>query len=320
LHAIKSRQGWLGRISKAGGTLRIIVLGSAAGGGAPQWNCHCPVCAEAWRTLSNSRFRSQAGLAVSIDGQSWLLLNASPDLRQQILVTPALQPRGPARRSSPIVGVFLTSGDVDAIAGLLCLRERQALDLYATKATLAILADNSIFQVLDKALVQRHSIELETDVVTAAGLVVRAFAVPGKVPLYLEGDDPDIGVESDSVIGLSVSEGPRRFFFIPGCANITPALRQRLAGAALVFFDGTTFTDDEMPSLGLSEKSAGRMGHIAMSGPRGSLSAFAQSAINRKVYIHINNTNPVLREGSPEYRALAEADWELAYDGMEIEL
>jgi pyrroloquinoline quinone biosynthesis protein B len=287
--------------SKPGGTLHIIVLGSAAGGGAPQWNCHCPVCAEAWQAPSTTRFRSQAGLAVSADGRSWLLLNASPDLRQQILATPALRPRGPARRNSPIVGVFLTSGDVDAIAGLLCLRERQTLDLYATAATLAILADNTIFQVLDGAFVRRHAVELETDVATPAGLVVRAFAVPGKVPLYLEGEAPTIGAESDSVIGLSVSAGARRFYFIPGCATITPALRQRIAGAALLFFDGTTFTDDEMPALGLSEKSAGRMGHVAMSGPQGSLSGLAQTAINRRIYIHINNTNPVLRENSPEH-------------------
>jgi pyrroloquinoline quinone biosynthesis protein B len=300
--------------------LRIIVLGSAAGGGAPQWNCHCPVCAEAWLNPSRTRFRSQAGLAVSADGGSWLLLNASPDLRQQILATPALQPRGPARRGSPIAGVFLTSGDVDAIAGLLCLRERQALDIYATAATLAILADNSIFGVLDGALVQRHKVELETDVVTGGGLVVRAFTVPGKVPLYLEGEEPDIGTQSDSVIGLSISAGARRFFFIPGCAAITPALRRRLAGAALLFFDGTTFTNDELPSLGLSAKSASRMGHVAMSGPEGSILGFAQSAIERRIYIHVNNTNPVLREGSPEHGTLVEAGWELAYDGMEITL
>jgi pyrroloquinoline quinone biosynthesis protein B len=300
--------------------LRIIVLGSAAGGGAPQWNCHCPVCAEAWRQSSTAQFRSQAGLAVSADGLSWLLLNASPDLRQQILATPALHPHGPARRNSPIVGVFLTGGDVDAVAGLLCLRERQTLDLYGTAATLAILAANSIFQVLDQDLVRRHCVELDTAVATSAGLLVRPFAVPGKVPLYLEDQSPSIGQETENVIGLEVSAGTARFFFIPGCAEITPGLRRRIAGASLLFFDGTTFTDDEMPRLGLSDKSARRMGHVAMSGPQGSLSSLAHAGITRRVYIHINNTNPVLREGSREHGALAEAGWELAHDGMEIDL
>ena len=200
------------------------------------------------------------------------------------------------------------------------LRERQTLDLYGTAATLAILADNSIFQVLDRGLVRRHRVDLDIAVATSAGLKVRPFAVPGKVPLYLEDQNPSIGQETENVVGLEVSAGPACFFFVPGCAEITPDLRRRIAGAPLLFFDGTTYTDEEMPRLGLSDKSARRMGHVAMSGPHGSLSCLAHAGITRKVYIHINNTNPVLREGSKEHAALVEAGWELAHDGMEIEL
>ena len=299
--------------------MRIIVLGSAAGGGAPQWNCRCPVCAEAWRGNPKTKIRSQSSVAVSAAGTSWLLLNASPDLRQQIFATPALQPStGP--RHSPIGGVFLTNGDVDHVAGLLSLRERQSLDVFGTATTLDILDANSLFGVLDPHLVRRHRVDLESEILTCAGLTVRPFAVPGKVPLYLEGDAPRIGETTESVVGLEIAAKAARFFYIPGCAEITENLRQRVAGAPLLFFDGTTFTEDEMQRLGLSEKTARRMGHVAMSGPEGAISRLAKSAIGRKIFIHINNTNPVLVEDLPEYRIVIEAGWEVAYDGMEIVL
>jgi pyrroloquinoline quinone biosynthesis protein B len=258
-------------------------------------------------------------VAVSADGDRWLLLNASPDLRQQILMTPQIQPRGSSRHS-PIESVFLTNGDIDHVSGLLCLRERQALTLYGTSTTLSVLAANSLFNVLDPQLVGRRAVVLDEPLPTPLGLTLTPFAVPGKVPLYLETDAVVIGQESEDVVGLAVGDGRNSFYYIPGCADITVGLRSRLAGSALLFFDGTTYVDDEMIKLGLSEKTAKRMGHVAMTGPNGSIALLEQSQIGRKIFIHLNNTNPVLIEGSSERRTVESAGWEIAYDGMELSL
>jgi pyrroloquinoline quinone biosynthesis protein B len=300
-------------------SLRILVLGSAAGGGCPQWNCRCPVCELAWAGDERVRPRSQASLAVSADGARWLLLNASPDLRQQIIATPQLQPRQPGRHS-PVAAVALTNADVDSVAGLLALRERQSLAIYATEAVLRVLRENTIFRVLDPDLVERIPVAIEQPVEAGLGLRLTAFAVPGKVALHQETREVQIGRETDETIGFHVSAADTGFFYVPACAKVTPALLERLRGAGLVFFDGTTYDDDEMVRLGLSEKTARRMGHVAMNGPNGSLGRFAGLPIGRKIYIHINNSNPVLVAGSAERRAIEAAGWELAYDGMEVVL
>jgi pyrroloquinoline quinone biosynthesis protein B len=274
--------------------LRVLVLGSAAGGGFPQWNCRCPVCQLAWNGDKRVRPRTQSSLAISGDGERWLLLNASPDLRQQIIASPQLHPRG-ASRHSPIAGVFVTNGDVDHLAGLLTLREQQSFALFGSATTLAQVATGGLFGVLNKNLVHRQVTQLELPVETGMGIEVTPFAVPGKTPLYMEGEVVEIG-----------------------CAEITPRLQQRLSGACLLFFDGTTYTDGEMVDLGLSTKTAWRMGHVAMSGENGSMNRLAQCEIERKVYVHINNTNPVLIEDSPERRCVEAAGWDVAFDGMEI--
>lgn len=299
--------------------LRILVLGSAAGGGFPQWNCRCPVCELAWAGDRRVSPRTQSSLAVSSDGKRWLLLNASPDLRQQILATPLLHPRKPGRHS-PISAAFLSNGDVDHVAGLLTLRERQRLTLYATDAVLKVVHENPIFRVLDPALVDRVPVALDTPVDTDLGLEVTAFAVPGKVPLYQEGDEVRIGAETDTTVGVRIAGAGTHFFYIPGCAAVPPALLARIEGAPLLFFDGTTYTDEEMVRLGLSPKTAHRMGHVAMSGPDGSLRTLAGADLGRKVFVHMNNTNPALIEGSAERRAVEAAGWEVAFDGMEIVL
>lgn len=299
--------------------LRILVLGSAAGGGFPQWNCRCPTCDLAWAGDNRVLPRTQSSLAASVDGERWLLLNASPDLRQQILATPPLQPRKRGRHS-PISAVVLSNGDVDHVAGLLTLREGQPFGVYATDAVLTGLEHNPIFRVLDPALVQRVPMALDEPIETGAGLEVTAFAVPGKVPLYEEGHEVRIGRESDTTVGLRIAASGTCFFYIPSCASVTPALLARIDGAPLLFFDGTTYTDDEMLRLGLSRKSAHRMGHVAMSGLEGSLRKFADVELQRKIYVHINNTNPVLVDGSPERGTVEAAGWEVAFDGMEIVL
>ena len=293
-------------------------MGSAAGGGFPQWNCRCPTCSLAWAGDPRVQPRSQSGLAVSADGTAWVLVNASPDLRQQILATPALHP-AEGRRHSPVAAVVLTNGDVDHVAGLLTLRERQAFALHASPSLHAMLDADPVFGVLDRGLVTRHATALDraSDI---AGLAVTPFAVPGKVPLFLEAGEVEIGRETDMTVGLDIRAGGRRAVHVPGCAAVTPALLDRIAGADLLLFDGTTFTDDEMPRLGLSPKTAARMGHVAMSGPQGSLARLAGAAVGARVYVHINNTNPALVAGSPERAAVEAAGWRLAEDGMEIAL
>jgi pyrroloquinoline quinone biosynthesis protein B len=298
--------------------VRVLVLGSAAGGGFPQWNCLCPVCQLAWSGDKRVKARSQSSLAVSADGGRWLLLNASPDLRQQIIASPCLHPRG-AKRQSPIQAVFITNADVDHLAGLLTLREQQSFTLFGSRATLAQ-TSAGIFGVLNGDLVERHPVDLEAAVDTGLGIWVKPFAVPGKVALYLEDGNVAVGGETETTVGLEIGDGAKSFFYVPGCAEVNQRVIDRLSGAELVFFDGTTFTDDEMVGLGLSKKTARRMGHVAMSGGDGSLKRLAPCGIGRKIYVHINNTNPVLIEDSPQRLEAARAGWDIAYDGMEISL
>jgi len=304
-----------------------VVLGSAAGGGFPQWNSNAPACQRARQGDASARVRSQVSLAVSANNKDWFVLNASPDLRLQIEATPQLHPRE-GLRSSPIAGVVLTGGDVDAIAGLLHLRERHRFDVYSPARIFAIIAANPIFDVLAPDCVRRVELPLDEGIELAgssgaSGLAVVAFAVPGKVPLYLEttGQDPGLSEEGDAV-GLEVIETAtaKSFFFIPGCAAMTDPLRTRLAGSALVFFDGTLWRDDEMIRLGVGTKTGRRMGHMSMSGDDGTIAAFRDLAIGRRIFIHINNSNPALLDDSQE-RWIANAEgWEIAYDGMEVTL
>lgn len=308
--------------------MRIIVLGSAAGGGFPQWNCNCDSCRRARAGAPEARARTQASLAISANGREWYLLNASPDIRQQIDRTRSLQPNPTVaeRRHSPIAGVVLTNADVDHVAGLLSLRERQPMTLYGSARVLSVLDANAIFNVLDRELVSRRPLPLNTELPLGDSedcLWVTGFAVPGKVPLWLENAaDVNLSGEKDEVIGLMVSEPSTgaRFFYIPGCATMTQDLTARLAKAPLVFFDGTTWTDDEMCTAGVGSKTASRMGHMSMSGSTGSISALAPLGIRQKVFIHINNTNPVLMSDSPQRHEAQTHGWEIAEDGMEIRL
>jgi pyrroloquinoline quinone biosynthesis protein B len=307
--------------------MRIVVLGAAAGGGFPQWNCNCAVCREAW--AGRAPAQTQASLAVSADGEHWVLLNASPDLRAQILATPALQPRRPGR-DSPIAAVVLTNGDVDAVAGLLTMRERWPLSLYGTRSVLDVLAANSVFNVLHADSVVRQPLVLGQSVALATreggriGLSLEAFSVPGKVALYLEDGriDERLAERSENTIGLMIAAPAtgKRFYYIPACAAVDGELAARIKGAPLLFFDGTLWRDDEMIEAGLGSKTGRRMGHLSVSGPQGSMAALAELGIARKLFIHINNTNPMLCAGSPEYAAVAAAGWEVARDGREITL
>ena len=298
--------------------MQAVVLGAAAGGGFPQWNSNAAPCRRARAHDPVAQSRTQASLAVSGDGERWFLLNASPDLRQQIGQTLCLHPRE-GLRSSPIAGVVLTGGDVDVIAGLLTLRERQPFTLLATDRIHGVLDANPIFEVLARDIVARQIVPLGQPVALDAGLTVELFAVPGKVPLYLEdgSDAPPIEV-GETTVAAAVSDGQRTLFFIPGCAAMTPALAGRLRGADLVFFDGTLWQDDEMILAGLGPKTGRRMGHMSVGGPDGTMAGFRDLDVGRKIFIHMNNSNPILLDDSPERAMAAAAGWEVAYDGMEI--
>lgn len=309
--------------------MKILVLGSGAGGGFPQWNCNCANCRAVRAGAPGFRARTQSSLAVSADGENWALFNASPDLRAQIALAPQLSPRAHEPvRASAIKSVVLTNGDVDHVAGLLNLREAQAFSIYGAKRVLDVLAQNRIFDVLAPQYVERRELPLEGEVALEGagvelGFSVRAFPVPGKVALWLEDKNaPNFGTFTGDTLGLEVTEtaSGKRFFYIPGCASLDAPLAQRLRDAALVFFDGTLWYENEMIDQGLMGKTGSRMGHINMSGADGSIAAFAPLGVARKIFVHINNSNPVLDEASRERKEAESAGWEIGHDGMEVTL
>ena len=307
--------------------MRIRVLGAAAGGGYPQWNCNHPNSRRARSGDSAALQRTQSSIAVSVEDEHWFLFNASPDLRQQITDNDVLHP-SQGLRHSPIQGVVLTNADVDHIAGLLNLRESQPLCLYGTSKVLNVLQANSIFNVLNPKFVKRNTLTLGESVELSfpngrpSGIVVVPFAVPGKVALWLEDKNKDVALAAvgEDTIALEVrnSSGGTEFFYVPGCAEMTDDLAARLRNAPLVFFDGTLWRDDEMIRDDVGIKTGKRMGHMSLSGEDGTIAAFKNLQVARKVFIHINTTNPVLLEDSEERALATKAGWEVSYDGMEI--
>ncbi len=306
--------------------MRVVVLGAAAGGGVPQWNCNCKVC----RTARDERPElraTQASVAVSADGEHWFLVNASPDLRQQVIATPQLHPKAGHLRHSPIAGVILTNGEVDAVAGLLSLREGWPFRIYAHRRVLSILKSNSIFNVLDEKRVGREPIEFDVAFEprlsdgSPSGLEILPFAAPGKPAWYLEGETHSDGNEvTGDTLGLRIADKRtgEHLYFLAACAALTPDLKQRLQGAPLIFFDGTLWRDDELIAAGLGAKTGQRMGHMAMSGENGVMAGLADLGIARKIFLHINNSNPVLLPDSAERHAAEHAGWQIPSDGTEI--
>jgi pyrroloquinoline quinone biosynthesis protein B len=308
--------------------LRVVVLGAAAGGGVPQWNCGCPVCLQA-RSEHSELLSTQASIAVSADGDHWFLINASPDLRQQLIATPQLHPKAGKLRHSPISGVILTNGEIDAVAGLLSMREGWPFTIYAHERVLAILRDNSIFNVLSAKNVRRQPIEVNKTFEPAlpdgapSGIEILPFAVSGKSAWYLEGKSQPAGdAGAGDTLGLRISDraSGKYLYFIAACAGVTDDLKARLAGAPLVFFDGTVWRDDELITAGLGNKTGQSMGHIAMSGESGAIEALADLDIGRKIFLHINNSNPVLLRDSAERKTAERAGWQIPADGTEITL
>ena len=296
--------------------LTAIVLGSAAGGAFPQWNCRCSVCTLAWAGDVRVKPRTQAGLAITAGDGRWTLINASPDLGAQIRATPALHPRA-ALRGSPIEAVILTGAEIDQIAGLLSLRESTPFTLYATPANHAAVSANAMFDAM--RAMTRKAVNPGESFMLAGGIEASLFMVPGKVPLYLEGVKAALDDESPTNVGIELSRDGARLVFVPGAAAVTPSMRERFARAAALLFDGTLFTDDEMLRTRTGEKTGRRMGHIPIDGTDGTLQAL-QDVTAQRIFIHINNTNPMLIADSPERAKVEAAGWQVAEDGMEIVL
>lgn len=264
---------------------------------------------------------TQSSVGVSLDGTAWVVLNASPDIREQLARQPDFHPR--SLRGTPIDTVVLTNGDIDHIAGLLTLREKTSFRVVATAETAGILERDSVFGVLDRSLVSLDAIRLDQPF-DAAGLTILPFAVPGKIPLFLEAE----GIASDSealkamgeqTIGLRISGGGQVLYYIPGCADVPDWLITRLDDADMLLFDGTVWENDEMARTGTGQKTGARMGHVSMAGPQGSIARWTGLQA-RKVFIHINNTNPILQPDGPERAEAQAAGWTVAQDGMRFTL
>jgi pyrroloquinoline quinone biosynthesis protein B len=307
--------------------VRIRVLGSAAGGGFPQWNCGCGNCTEARRATGRARPRTQESLAVSgDDGRSWFLINASPEIRAQIEGFPGLWPRG--RRDSPIAGILLTNGDLDHCLGLLSLRESHPLVVYATESVRAGFTEGNVIyrtlarfpgQVSWRALALGREQPLGGGESTEGRLTVTAIAAPGKLPLHLEtlrAPSPEDGV---GLVIRDARSGGRLAYF-SGVAGPSEEIERAADGADALFFDGTFWSSDELIAAGLGTRRAEDMAHWPLGGAAGSLAFLARLGARRRVVIHVNNTNPILLDDSPERRALTDAGVEVAADGMELEL
>lgn len=304
--------------------MKILVLGSAAGGGFPQWNCNCRNCAGVRDGSVQATPRTQSSIAVSANGVDWVLFNASPDILSQFRAHPALQP-GRSLRDTGIVGVVLMDAQIDHTTGLFMLREGKPLDVWCTAQVHEDLTTgNPIFNVLAHfCTVRWQAVQVVPpspfSIPGAAGLRFTPVPLSSKAPPYSpHRDDPHPGDNIGMLIEDTMTG--HKVFYAPGFGAMAAHLDPFLADADCVMLDGTFWTDDEMIRLGISSKSARSIGHLPQSGPDGMMALLANYPKPRKVLIHINNTNPVLDDASPERAALTDAGIELAFDGMLIEL
>ena len=309
--------------------MRVKILGSAAGGGFPQWNCACPNCRAVRAGTFRGKARSQAQVAISADSRSWFLLGASPDLREQIEGTAELHPREGVRQS-PIVGAVLANADIDHVLGLLLLRELQPLRVYATESVRRIVAeDNSVFAMLQRVPGQvtwtnfspRTELSLQNPAGEDSGLRCRALPLGTHFPAYVSPPRRDELKLGEASLGLII--GPtlgKRLAYMPAVPQIDEALLKELESCDVLLFDGTFWSDDELIRIQGSGQTARQMGHVPVSSTEGSLVQLAGLQHPRKIYVHINNTNPMLDEASVEYREVRDAGWEIAEDGWQFEL
>ncbi|HUD98211.1 MAG TPA: pyrroloquinoline quinone biosynthesis protein PqqB [Bryobacteraceae bacterium] len=300
----------------------VSVLGAAAGGGFPQWNCNCNQCRRLRQGTLRAKPRSQIQVAVSADGRQWHLLGASPDLTRQIEANPCLHPRQ-GLRDSPIVSVVLTCAEVDQSLGLLLLREMHPFTVYATASVRDILCeDNSMFRMLHRAAdqVEWRTIAPGVAFEIEPGMHVEPIPMGGGYPSYVGADRLARCRPEEAVMGLSVDCGGRMLLFLSGVPAIGDTLLARMEQSDLLLLDGTFWSDDEFRCVWPEARTARAMGHLPISGPGGSLECLTGLQHPRKVFIHINNTNPILDEQSDAHRTVRESGWEVACDGMTIDL
>ena len=314
--------------------MRVRILGSAAGGGFPQWNCACPNCRALRAGTFRGKARTQTQVAISHDLRSWFLLGASPDLRAQIEATPDLHPQtsspNQALRQSPIAGAVLANADLDHVLGLLLLRELQPLRVYTTGSIRRILTeDNSMFAMLQRApdqltwsnFVPGTGFPLHTFAGEDSSLRCRAICLGAHYPAYVSPSRRSELNPGEASLGLII-ETPlgKRLAYMPAVPQINDALTEELDSADVLLFDGTFWSDDELIRIQGSGQTAQQVGHIPVSSPEGSLNKLAGLRRPRKIYVHINNTNPMLNEAGSEYRQVRKAGWEIAEDGWQFDL
>ena len=301
--------------------MRVRILGSAAGGGFPQWNCNCANCCGIRSGSLSAKPRTQCTVAVSAEGERWALLNAGPDLRTQIVLFPELCPKGTAR-GSPIVAVLLNDAELDHITGLLSLRESQGLELHCTEQVFGwAFRSNPVFAALIRSD-RFHHIEVKNRKLSPLNSVsgdrfwYEAIYVDGKVPTYVKNpgerfDGSNVGYKIvDRITGSSI-------IHVPAIRSISEELTDAIGECSCLLFDGSFWSDDELAQCGVGNRTALAMGHIPISGPEGSLARLSHLPL-QKIYTHVNNTNPILDEGSPERRAIEESGWQVAEDGMDF--
>jgi len=307
--------------------VRARVLGSGAGGGFPQWNCNCANCRGLRSGMLRATARTQSSIALSADGVRWYLINASPDIRQQINAFACLSPRA-IPRDTPIQAILLTNAEIDHIAGLLSLRESQPLCLYSTQQVWDwVLESNAVFRAICLSPTQcawkTVSTSGQHELIGVdgkdSGLRYEAFAVPSKPPAYLM---DVVSQWSEGTIGYKITDvrSGRSLAYVPAIKQIDANVAAVLGSCDCFFFDGTCWSNDELAVQGIAQKTALSMGHVPISGPDGSLAKLAGLRNARKIYIHLNNTNPLLVEDSSERRAVEEAGWEVAFDEMDFEV
>lgn len=300
--------------------MRATILGSGAGGGFPQWNCGCPNCVAVREGREGYLPRTQDSVAITEDGDRFVVINASPDVLVQIQRTRALWPR--SARHSPIAAIVLTNGDMDHVLGLFSLRESQPFALYATESVWRGLEESIFIRTLRRfeGQLEKRVLGLDEDVALAdakgdpLGLRLRASAAPGKLPVHLVGHASG-GADDNVMLAIAPDKGGASLCYAAACASTDVDL----AGHAAVLFDGTFYREDELVRLGLSKAVAKDMAHVPISGENGSLVRLS-SLKGRKIYTHINNTNPILAPTSDERRTVESAGWEIGFDGMEIDL
>ena len=307
--------------------MRVKILGSAAGGGFPQWNCACSNCRRLRNRSLRGAARTQVQVAVSADDSNWYLLSASPDLPRQIEGFQKLHPSSRSRET-PIAALVLPGADLDQLLGLILLREAQPLRAYATQSIRKIIMENNIIfamvrkQISWNDIIPGREFELSSVSGTNSGILCLPFALPGNYPYYVSAGQASALPRDEALLGLSLrsASGGGTLVYMPGAPAIEQPLLEHLKNCDLLLFDGTFWTDDELIRIQGGGRTAREMGHLPISGPGGSLERLSGLKRPRKIYIHVNNTNPILDEDSSEYQQVRQAGWEVAQDGMEFEL